>query len=495
MTPASHPTATPPKQSPKWRRHLLAALSAGMLLAMPGCATAAADQGLTGLSPKDRQIGSDAHAQIVQEFGGQLSGPLSAYVRQVALKVALASVPGSRPEDWTVTVLDSPVPNAMATPGGYLYITRGLLAMINNEAELASVLGHEAGHVAARHSNKRNSRATIGALGSIAASILLGGDAASLVNTGASALIAGYSRGQEREADTLGMQYAMQAGYDPNAAATMLAALDRVGAVEGRDSFEQRGAVSIFSTHPVTAERVQRVSAQARQTGRSGATNTAAFLSAIDGMTFGESPDQGLISGTSFRHASLRLGFDAPAGFTLQNSPQAVTGQARDGSQFIFTGATAQAGQSLHDIVNTVWRQTAGQLPQASTAERRISELDAIISSATLRNNRNQNVDIGVNAFRTAENQIYVLRTMAPAGRGQQLQSMVNSFRRLNAAEVRAASSGLRIRVVTVASGDTADSLTSRMAAPYNRVDSFLALNGLTRDGVRTGTAVKLITN
>ncbi len=486
---------TPLQRFPRLRSAFLALAVSCLAATTAGCAPAlASEQGLTGLSARDRQIGAESHDPIVQEFGGAISGPLASYVRQVGLKVAMASVPGSRAEDWTVTLLNSPVPNAMATPGGYLYITRGLLAMINNEAELASVLGHEAGHIAARHSNKRNSRATIGALGSIAASILLGGDAANLVNTGASALIAGYSRNQEREADTLGMGYALRAGYDPNAAASMLAALDRVGAVEGRDSFEQRGAVSIFSTHPVTAERVQRVAAQARATGRSGATNSAAFLSAIDGMTFGEAPEQGIINGTSFRHASLRLGFDAPAGFTLQNSPQAVTGQARDGSQFVFSGANAQPGQPLRNIVDTVWTQTAGQLPQISYAERRISDFNAAVSTARLRNNRGQSLDIGVNAFRNPQgNQVYILRTVAPAGRGGQFDSMVNSFRHLSDSEAKQAASALRINVVTVTSSDTAETLARRMAPPYNRVESFLALNGIAQDGVRTGERVKLI--
>jgi predicted Zn-dependent protease len=129
---------------------MLKTLAASLAIALVAVPAAAPAQTLAGLSQRDRQIGAEGYKEIVQQFGGKVDGPLADYVRGVGTRIAMASVPGSRPQDWTVTVLNSPVPNAMATPGGYLYITRGLLAMMNSEAELASVLGHEAGHVAAR---------------------------------------------------------------------------------------------------------------------------------------------------------------------------------------------------------------------------------------------------------------------------------------------------------------------------------------------------------
>lgn len=448
---------------------------------------------LAGLSASDRQTGAQAYEQIVREFGGTVGGPLAEYVRQVGVKMGMASVPNSRPEDWRVTVLNSPVPNAMATPGGYLYITRGLLAMINSEAELASVLGHEAGHVAAKHSDKRNSRATIGALGSVAAAILLGGDAANLVNTGANAWVAGFSRSQENQADTLGMQYAARAGYDPRAAAAMLAALDRVGTVEGRQSFNQSGLNSIFSTHPVTADRVRRVNQQANQMGVRGNINTAPFLSAIDGMVFGDSTDQGIVSGPSFRHASLRLAFDAPSGFTLQNTPEAVTGQGSDGAQFLFTDLGAQSNQSVADMVRSVWQQTAGQMPDANYRERRVNQLDAGLSEARLHTSNGQVVDVGINVFRMPSGRAYLLRTVSPPGRARQFDQMISSFRQLSTSEAESAARGRRIQIVTVRSGDTAQSLAARMSPPYNRVESFLALNGLDNRALQPGERLKLI--
>lgn len=471
---------------------LLAAAALGVG-SQPLEAPAAAQSGLTGLSQRDRQIGAEGYKEIVQQFGGKVDGPISDYVRQVGLKVAMASVPGSRPQDWTITVLNSPVPNAMATPGGYLYITRGLLSMINSEAELASVLGHEAGHVAARHSDKRNSRATIGGLASIAAAILGGSQVAQMVNMGAGAWVSGYSRSQENEADTLGMRYSMTAGYDPHAAASMLQALDRVNAVEGKENLERGGTASIFSTHPVTAERVQRVTRAANATGRNGVTNRNAYMAALDGMSFGDAPEQGIVSGPSFRHASLGIGFDAPPGFTLQNSPQAVAGRGRDGSNFVFTGVQAQPGQSLQDVTAGVWQQvTNNRVPQVSYSERRINGLESANSTARVAGNQGQ-VDVGIHAFRADSNSVFVVRTVAPAGQGGQFEPLISSFRRLSPSEISSAQRGRRIDVVTVRPGDTVASLSARMAPPYNREQSFLALNGLTSRTLQQGEQVKLI--
>lgn len=465
--------------------------AAALAVAAAPAASPLVAQALPGLSQRDRQIGAEGYKQIVQEFGGRMEGPLANYVQGVGTRIAMASVPGSRPQDWTVTVLDSPVPNAMATPGGYLYITRGLLAMMNNEAELASVLGHEAGHVAARHSDKRNSRATIGALATLGAALLGGGQVAQIANMGANAWVAGFSRDQEREADTLGMRYAIAAGYDPRASATMLQALDRVAEVEGREAMERRGT-SIFSTHPVTEERVQRVAAQARQTGRTGAVNRDAFLAAIDGMAFGDAAEQGIVSGNSFRHAGLRLGFDAPPGFQLQNSPQAVAGRGRDGSQFVFTGARVQPGQPLQDVVRTAWEQSTGSVPQASYREQRVNSFDAGLSEARI-GTRQGTVDAGMHVFRAGPEQVWVLRTVAPAGRGRQFDSLIRSFRELTPQEAAVAARGRQVDVVTVRAGDTAQSLAARMAPPYNRVQSFLALNGIPNRALQPGERLKLI--
>lgn len=464
---------------------------AAALLVGTMAAPAMAQQRVAGLTASDKAQGSEAYKGIVQQFGGTVGGPLSDYVRRVGLKVAMAASPGSRPADWTITVLNSPVPNAMATPGGYLYITRGLLAMINSEAELASVLGHEAGHIVAQHTSKRNSRATMAGIGSVLAGIFLGGDGARLANTVGSGFVAGYSRSQEYESDQLGLRYAASAGYDPRAAASMLAALERVSTVEGQQSMERGGLQSIFASHPVTRERVQRVAALAAKMPAGGVIDSVDYLKAIDGMTFGDSADQGIVQGTQFRHGGLGFGFTAPAGFQLQNSPSSVVGQSKGGAQFQFQGIAAGANDSLQSVVNSAWSSlSSGSMPQVQYSERRINQMDTLQSSARAYVG-GRATDLGITAYRFSPDTVYLFTTSAPAGSGSQFEPLLTSMRKLTPTEAKTASAGKHIDVVTVRPGETADTLAGRMAPPYNRRESLLALNGV--DSVRPGEQVKLI--
>lgn len=477
-----------------WR----ALATAGLLaLALPACETVpatarpAAGPALAAnvLSPSDRATGKDAYQQITAQFGGTVGGPVADYVRRVGLKVALEAVPDSRPEDWTITVLNSPVPNAMATPGGYLYITRGLLAMINSEAELASVLGHEAGHVAGRHTSKRNSRATIAGIGTLAAAILGGGDIANIVNMGGQAWVSGYSRSQENEADARGLTYSAAAGYDPRAAATMLQSLERISTVEGKR--DQPDAQSIFATHPITSERVARVRQLAADYPAGGAIDHAAYLDGINGIAYGDSPDEGIISGTRFEHGALKLAFEAPRGFTLENTPQAVRGTGPGSTSFVFSGA---GNVTLAQAVDTVWRGIGnGRAPAYREEQRTINGQPALLTTGQGRLSSGAAVDVGVAAYQFP-GAVYVFRTVAPTGQGQIFQSLYQSMRPLSASDAAKLAQGLHIRVVAAAAGDTAQSLARRMAAPYDSAERFLALNGLPASArITAGEKVKLI--
>jgi predicted Zn-dependent protease len=474
-------------------KSLLAAAALLLLAAGPPLAAQPAPVrgGAAAIPPQERQQFAEAHQQIVQQFGGAVEGPLAAYVRRIGLRVALEAVPGSRESDWTVTLLSSPVPNAMAVPGGYLYITRGLLGMINSEAELASVLGHEAGHIAARHAQRRQTPATVGALGTLATAILLGGQAAQLAQTASAALVGGYSRNQEREADSLGLQFMARAGYDPMASATMLAALDRVSTVEGRASLERPGLASIFASHPVTAERVRRVAEEAGRMPRGGIVNRDPFLAAVDGMTWGDSADQGLIDGPRFRHAALGFGFAAPPGFQLANSPQAVAGRGREGA-FRFSGVALSRGQSLEPVAAEVWRQATGQVPRIRPFETRVNGMEALVAPARVAT-RSGAQDVTVTVIRWSDTEGYVFLTQAPPGNSLLHETLLASFRRLSPAETAEAKRERRIRVVTVRPGDTAESLARQMDAQYATPERFLALNGMTAAELRPGMRVKLI--
>jgi predicted Zn-dependent protease len=247
------------------------------------------------ISERDRATGAQADPQLVREFGGRYSGPQVALVERVGKRVAVQSGLSNARDDFTITLLDSPVENAFAIPGGYVYVTRQLLALMNSEAELASVLGHEVGHVAARHSASRNRTATIGGVlagvvGAVAGNGAAGQLAGTVARGGAQLYTLRYGREQEYAADALGVRYITAAGYDPYAAADMLASLDAEtglqAAVAGRDGAQ---LPSWASTHPNGADRVRRAAQLAEQTGKplvDPPPQDTAFLRALDGLAY-----------------------------------------------------------------------------------------------------------------------------------------------------------------------------------------------------------------
>ncbi|PZN92663.1 MAG: peptidase M48 Ste24p [Alphaproteobacteria bacterium] len=454
-------------------------------------ATAGAAQA-PGLSDSDRAAGARANPQLTAEFGGAYTGPQAAYVRAVGQRIAAQSGLAARAGDYTVTLLNSNANNAFAIPGGYVYVTRQLVALMNDEAELAFVMGHEVGHVAARHSQKRQQTSGLasvlaGLAGAVTGSSIVG----QLAGTGAQMYTLGYSRDQERQADTLGVRYLAGAGYDPAAGADILAALGAQTALEarlaGKSPSERAGWTS---THPATGERVQRVRREAaamaaRSSAR--AVNRDAFLDAIDGMIYDDDPSQGVVRGGSFRHPALGIAFDAPAGFALQNSMAQVTGSRAGAGQFSFAGGR---GGDLAAHSDKVW-QNAGAAPQP-VRNLRINGLDAAISQ-TRATTRSGSVDATLVAYRWAPDRIYHLLMIAPAGGGSVFEPLIGSVRRLapgEAGDIRPR----RIAVVTVGAGDTVQSLSRRMAYDDDRLARFTVLNGLAADSRLTpGTRVKLV--
>ncbi len=270
------------------RLHLLTLTAALAFTPVPALAQASA------ISASDKAQGAQAHPQLLQAFGGPYGGPQAAYVARVGRKVAVQSGLSNSERDFTVTLLDSPVNNAFAIPGGYVYVTRQLLALMNSEDELASVLGHEVGHVAARHSASRQRTAAIGGLiagivGAAAGDGTFGRLAGAGARQGAQLYTLKYGRDQEYAADSLGVKYITAAGYNPYAAPAMLAALDAETQLEA--AVAGRGASAVpgwASTHPNGADRVQRAVQLARATGRPSAPppQDTAFLRMLDGLAY-----------------------------------------------------------------------------------------------------------------------------------------------------------------------------------------------------------------
>ena len=478
---------------------LLIALAAS--LATTGCATS----GLSGsgeqrtISQQSAQQAAQQHPQIVQEFGGEMGGAISAYVNEVGRRVGSQSgLQGAGSGPYTFTTLNSPVANAFAVPGGRIYVTRQLLALMNSEEELAFVLGHESGHIAADHSAERQNRSIFSQLGALLVGIATGsGQIAQAVGGLAQQFVLSYSRGQEFEADDLGIRYMAGAGFDPLASTGILATLgaesDLKARLSGRED-NQRAVPNWARTHPTSVDRVRRAQQQAQATGRAGqgVVSRDRFLSLIDGMIFDDDPAQGVVDGSDFRHPDLRFAFTAPQGYGLQNGTRAVAVVGQGGqAQF----STAPYSGDLDAFVGQVFRALGGQtqIPYSPPQRTTINGIPAALSSARVQT-QNSVVDVTVVAYEFSSSQAFFFVMVAPGGSGVgPFGGMIQSVRRLSAQE--AASIRPRvIDVVTVGRSDSVQSLAQRMAYSNYQIERFRVLNGLEpSESVQPGQKVKLV--
>lgn len=478
------------------------ALAAALALCAAPATTAGSQAGVNAISRQDKAEGAKAHPGLVSEFGGALTGPQASYVESVGKTIAVQSGLGNARDDFTVTLLNSPVNNAFAIPGGYVYVTRQLVALMNNEAELAGVLGHEVGHVAARHAAKRQNAASrnavIGLLGSILSGALLGDSAfgqigQKLFSQGSQLLTLKYSRGQETEADNLGITYLKRAGYDPRAMASVLQSLANQNALEARLMGSANRTPEWASTHPDPASRVRAALNRAGREG-GGVTNRDTFLTRIDGLTYGDDPRQGIIDGRSFVHPVLRFQFQAPDGYFLVNGTRAVSinGQSGKGE---FSSAAYDG--DLNAYIGKVFAGLTGNgqsgIDPQSIRRTTVNGLPAAYASARAQTNSGQ-VDVVVFAYEMAKDQAFHFVTIAKAGGAGVFDPMFSSFRRLRPDEATAVRAR-KLRVVTVKAGDTVQSLAARMAYDDARLERFLVLNGLSNDSrITSGQRVKIVT-
>ena len=463
---------------------------------------AEAIQVVQSISQKDKDEGAKAHPQLTAEFGGAMTGPQSDYVAGIGKKISVQSGLSNSTSDFTVTLLNSSVNNAFAIPGGYVYTTRQLVALMNNEAELAGVLGHEVGHVAARHSAKRQSAATknqvIGIGGAILAGVLLGSNSqvGQILQKGflqgSQLLTLKYSRKQENEADALGVEYLKKAGYDPRAMSTVLQSLANQNALDARLMGTSDQVPEWASTHPDPALRVRTTQALAGAAAK-GVTNRDTFLTRISGLTYGDSAEQGFVDGRRFAHPIYKMGFEAPAGFYLVNGTQAVAigGQGGKG-QFTQAQLTGDLDAYVRNVFTAFGQSNQAQLSPSEIQRTTVNGIQAAYGVARVTSSSGQ-VDVTVFAYQWDASTAYHFITITQAG-SNVFQPMFNSMKRLTAAEA-AALKPRKLVVVTVRKGDTVQSLAARMAYTDAPLDRFRVLNGLGQAAtVAVGQKVKIVT-
>ncbi len=481
------------------------ALIAGALATAAVVPSSVGAQGAQTISATDRQQGAQANPQLVAEFGGAVTGPQAAYVESVGKNIAVRSGLSGARDDFTVTLLNSSVDNAFAIPGGYVYVTRQLVGLMNNEAELAGVLGHEVGHVAARHAAKRQSAQTrnsiLGVLGQVLAGAVLGNSQAGqigqqLFSQGSQLLTLKFSRAQETEADNLGISYLKSAGYDPRAMSTVLQNLANQNTLDSRLMGQSGTQVPAWaSTHPDPASRVRAALIQAGS-GAGGITNRDTFLSRIDGLTYGDDPRQGIAEGRTFVHPEFRLKFTAPSGFYLMNGTSAVsiTGQSGKG-QFTAAAYNGDLDSYVRSAFAALGDQSQGQaaLAPQSISRTTVNGLPAAYGSARV-NSGNGQVDVVVFAYEFSRSQAFHFVTISQAGSSATFNPMFASMQRISASQA-AAVRPRHLAVVTVRSSDTLQTLSARMAYTDARMERFLVLNGLTANSrLAAGQRVKIVT-
>src|SRR5919106_349414 len=304
-----------------------------LCLSLAGCATnpVSGKREISLMSEAEEiAYGRQADAEIRREMGVYNDPELQRYVADIGDRLARLSHRPNLP--WAFTVVDHQAINAFALPGGYIYITRGILPYLDDEAELAGVLGHEIAHVTARHAAQQYTRATGGQVGLIALGIFVPaarpfGDIAS---TALSVAFLKYGRDDERESDRVGMEYAAQGGWDPSGVPRFLGTLARVG------ELSERGVPNFLSTHPEPAARVIETEPLAAKLAASGSGehNRDRYLEHIDGIVVGDNPKDGVVRGNAFLHPVLRFALEFPDGWEVMNTPSQVA--AREPSQAHF---------------------------------------------------------------------------------------------------------------------------------------------------------------
>lgn len=466
-------------------------------------ATALATSGVAiaqvrGLSQRDVVESQRQHPLLIAEYGGAESGARGAYVEAVGRRVTATS--GLPARSLRFTALNSAVENAFALPGGYVYVTRQLMGLMNDEAELGFVLGHEAGHIAARHAEARETatrrNSVLGVLGVLFGSAVGSSSIGNVLSQRAVLNTLSFSRAQEYQADTIGIRYLSAAGYDPLASSSMLAALSRSAALEARvQGRSNRSTPEWAQTHPLNENRVRQAAALAQRSPRAGTgvRNRDAYLAQIDGVLVDDDPAQGVIDGRSFSHPDLRLQFVVPAGYQMQNGTTAVTIAGSGGQAQFSTGRFN--GDFDNYIGEVLYGLSRGQARIALSPLRRttINGLPAGLVTGRAQTSSGV-VDVGVMAYQFNRDTAYHFVMLTRGGQAMRpFGAMLNSLRRISPGEAAAIRPRV-IDVVSVRAGDTVASLAARMAYRDNRVERFRSLNGLAPGAaLAPGQKVKLV--
>ena len=492
------------------QKNIFSLILAALLLS--GCGTtmvnpATGQSERTVMTEQDEiAAGQKAHQGVLKEYGVYNNPAVQAYVNDLGQR--LAALSHREHLQWHFTVLDSPDINAFALPGGYVYVTRGIMAFMESEADLAGVIGHEIGHVTARHGAQRATSQQTAGLGVFAATLLgavlesqgvsgAGRLAGDLSQTVAAGYIASYGREQELQADSLGAEYLSRTAYDPRNMIDVIKVLkdqERFAAdmakAEGRAAPAQ---ANWLASHPSNDQRLVQISDLASSyTGKYNDEGRARYQKILQGMAFGEGAEQGLVRGRNFYHGPLGFALTAPAGWKIQNGAEqlALVNPARDAT-LVLRVVPPSAGRDASTIIRNVLKPTQGRT-EAST----IHGMPATRFSGSRQNAQGQVQPIAATIVNGPGDTLYLLQTAgrdAPALQRAQvaLTEAEQSFRPMTAQDLAAAKPWV-IKLVPYPKGGFAE--LARKSPLENPEQQLRLINGLYEGGEpKPGQSVKVV--
>jgi predicted Zn-dependent protease len=473
-------------------------LALALMLLVPGCVdtsmfgSSSPNAGLgaqaspvdtpTGQDAVDAALGASENPRIIATYGGIYSDR-AAEIMLAHIVGRLLTAYGQPNTQYTVTILDTADVNAFALPGGYIYVTRGMLELANDTGEIAAVLAHEIAHVVLHHARLRANKAEADQMVDKVMTGVLGASQ-SQEELRSRMSMAAFSQQQELQADQTGIEYASKAGYDPLAAARFLALMGRFAKFSVGDASQ---ADDFLSSHPSTPDRIQRATALAQNL-PAGEHDHKGYLAAIDGMSFGASSQQGAIIGQRYIQPALKFTFTVPDGYKLQTTQGAVVGVAGDSEAVRFDSAEVPQSMSLTDYLKSGW--IAG-LDTASVKEATINGMDTASGIA-----RTDQWSFRVSVLRFQGQVVrFIFAARNDSARfGQGAAATLASFRSTRPSDL-AQIRTVAIKVITARPGDTAASLALRMASMSRGIDLFYVLNDLLPgDPVTPGNTYKIVT-
>lgn len=492
----------------KW---IAVALLAGALIA---CGTAVVNpvSGETEMSAmsEEQEVaeGAKAHQQVLQEYSVYDNPAVQSYVNALGQRLAAQSHRANL--QWHFTVLDSPEINAFALPGGYVYVTRGIMAYMESEADLAGVMGHEIGHVTARHGAQRATSQQKAGLGVFAANILglvlesqgvsgAGQMAGQVSQTVAAGFIASYGREQELQADGLGAEYLARNHYDPHNMVDVIKVLKNqeryaadVAKAEGRPASSGGGWLA---SHPSNDQRLEQIRQTADRLGTSASyadEGRDRYLQVIAGLSFGESAEQGVVRERNFYHAGLNIALTAPPAWRIQNEAQQLTlVNAAGDAALLLKPVPPAVGKTHAEVIRNGFKPTQGKT-EATT----LNGLQATRFTGARVNAQGQTQGLEFTLVSGPENRMYVLQYAAKDAATLQanrsvLREAESSFRAMTAQDKQAAKPW-NIRLVSYPKGGFAE-LAKRSPLP-NAEQQLRLLNGVYGGGEpKPGQKVKQV--